>query len=512
MDSTIIRRIALSLVLATLLPWAAVQAARIVANVGDPVELDYGEGIILWQASQVFNLKSAFHPIQQYPHVVFHYTPLYHVVVNLVTRVLGDPLVSGRLVSLVCTAWLIALLAWTVRRVTRGYATNGLRWFGAVFTGAWALLVPSMQWVPWARVDMLGLALQFTALSLLIVKRFRVGSQVVAMALLLLGLYTKQSLLSVPTACILLIAAIRLSRAVWLAACLGAAGLSVFLVLAWATNGMVLRHWILYNVNPFHWKQALTLQAEFSRNLAGLIAVGLAGFWVCIPRAGRSGWRNWKNGLSARLQASPLRRAAVGFGLVATCGFVVSWGVGKEGANINYCLDWQLALCPLAGIFVVLVVRGWSRRERSLVPLRPLLFLLLGAAALLIGVPTLVDSANAAGWSGTAREKRLNEREDQAKLVQLISSFPGPVVSENMTLLLKAGKTIPFEPAIVKVDTEAGIFDEAPLVKRTSSKFFDAFILYTGTGRFTPNMWRAIRENYRSYVFGSGTYTVYVRN
>ncbi|HEY1496476.1 MAG TPA: hypothetical protein VGF49_18110, partial [Candidatus Solibacter sp.] len=70
----------------------------------------------------------------------------------------------------------------------------------------------------------------------------------------------------------------------------------------------------------------------------------------------------------------------------------------------------------------------------------------------------------------------------------------------------------PFEPAIIKQTTDTGIFDEKPLVKRTADKFFDAFILYTGTGRFSPGMWDAIHRNYRSYVFGSGTYTVYVRS
>jgi hypothetical protein len=40
-------------------------------------ELDYGEGIVLWQAANVTNWKRAYRPIEQYPHIVFHYPPLF---------------------------------------------------------------------------------------------------------------------------------------------------------------------------------------------------------------------------------------------------------------------------------------------------------------------------------------------------------------------------------------------------------------------------------------------------
>jgi hypothetical protein len=83
------KRIVLGLVLALFLMGAALQAARMLWDVKEEMELDYGEGIILWQASRVFDLRDAFHPLEQYPHIVFHYAPLYHVVVRILTGVLG---------------------------------------------------------------------------------------------------------------------------------------------------------------------------------------------------------------------------------------------------------------------------------------------------------------------------------------------------------------------------------------------------------------------------------------
>ncbi len=145
-------------ILSLLLLGSALQALRIVVAVGDTRQLDYGEGIILWQASQVFNLKSAFRPIDQYPHIVFHYTPIFHIALRAVDAVVHNPLLSGRLVSMAAAFWLLGLFAWVVLKATRGYASAGTRWFGAAFAGAWVLLLPAMRWVRLARVDMLGLA------------------------------------------------------------------------------------------------------------------------------------------------------------------------------------------------------------------------------------------------------------------------------------------------------------------------------------------------------------------
>ena len=95
------------------------------------------------------------------------------------------------------------------------------------------------------------------------------------------------------------------------------------------------------------------------------------------------------------------------------------------------------------------------------------------------------------GLTKGTREKILESRREDMDLVQLISTFPGPVVSENMTALLQAGKSIPFEPAIIKQTTGTGIFDESSLVARTSrAAFSDAFVFQNipGVDFFSPRM------------------------
>src|SRR2546426_8846458 len=131
------------------------------------MQLDYGESPILWQASQVFHPLSAFHPLQEYPLIIFGYTPFYHVVLNVLSRAVGNALLTGRLISMLSAFWMVGLLGWTVFYATRRYAGVTLRACAAVITCAVALQLPTMRWVPLARVDALGLALQFSALCLL---------------------------------------------------------------------------------------------------------------------------------------------------------------------------------------------------------------------------------------------------------------------------------------------------------------------------------------------------------
>ncbi len=122
------KKVALSIILTIYVLGASLQLFRMTWNVFEHRELDYGEGIVIWDASQVFDLKSAFHPLEQYPHLVFNYTPLYPIAVRILTGLLGDPFLSGRVISLMAALWIVGLFAWAVLRATRGYATAGIRW------------------------------------------------------------------------------------------------------------------------------------------------------------------------------------------------------------------------------------------------------------------------------------------------------------------------------------------------------------------------------------------------
>ncbi len=94
-----------------------------------------------------------------------------------------------------------------------------------------------------------------------------------------------------------------------------------------------------------------------------------------------------------------------------------------------------------------------------------------------LAVQAFKDCNNEVGWTGYGRQKEQEEKRDDAEVVRIISTFPGPVVSDDMTALLRNGKSVPFEPAIVKQTTDTHIFDENPLIEKISAGFFDAFVL-----------------------------------
>jgi hypothetical protein len=88
----------------------------------------------------------------------------------------------------------------------------------------------------------------------------------------------------------------------------------------------------------------------------------------------------------------------------------------------------------------------------------------------------------------------------QVALVKRIAATQKPVASENMILLMRAGKLVIFEPAIATELASVGQWDEAPLIEMIRALGF-AFMITTdnavgGTPRRTPAVDAAMREAY----------------
>jgi hypothetical protein len=89
---------------------------------------------------------------------------------------------------------------------------------------------------------------------------------------------------------------------------------------------------------------------------------------------------------------------------------------------------------------------------------------------------------------------------EQERVVQMIAAADKPVASENMVLLMRAGKPVIFEPAIVTELARMGRWNEAPLVTMIRQHQF-AFVItadnLVGGGPLrTPEVDRAIRMAY----------------
>src|SRR5262249_55421047 len=63
--------------------------------------IDYGEGIVVWQAQHILDSSLTYRSISTPPSNVTHYPPVYHLVVCAAEKFTHNWLAAGRLVSLI---------------------------------------------------------------------------------------------------------------------------------------------------------------------------------------------------------------------------------------------------------------------------------------------------------------------------------------------------------------------------------------------------------------------------
>jgi hypothetical protein len=84
-------------------------------------------------------------------------------------------------------------------------------------------------------------------------------------------------------------------------------------------------------------------------------------------------------------------------------------------------------------------------------------------------------------------------------VVNFIKQLPGDVYSEDMIILVQAGKEVPAEPAIISALAEDGKWDESGFVERIKNGQFSAVVIrwtLDNPGRFREPIARAIEERY----------------
>ena len=69
-----------------------------VSALRDPIEIDYGEGIV-WQQALLIPGPRMYGTDTALPFIVFHYPPVYHLLARAMALVVPDMLQAGRLVS-----------------------------------------------------------------------------------------------------------------------------------------------------------------------------------------------------------------------------------------------------------------------------------------------------------------------------------------------------------------------------------------------------------------------------
>ncbi len=479
---------------------------RIASTAGYPYELDYGEGIVLWQAQHVSTLAAAYHPIAQYPYVVFHYPPLYQAVSLVVSKLTGDLLLAGRLVSLLSTLGICLTLAWIVYRSLPERAPKIAKTGGAILAAALPCGLKPLDWAQLMRVDMLALWLTFAGLAAFILGK-TAAARYAAFVLFIAALYTRQTLISAPLACLAVAAILNIRQAIKLLGFALALGAAVMMWLLVATHGQILLHIFVYNENPFSVRRAITYvdqNLQWTLPLLVLAGAAAAGPLLDVARALR---RRTLLPLRVRLATSTYRVALLTLTVHFLLSGVLSLAIGKVGSNINYFLECDLSACALAGLLLGRLIWGsrktaWASPAAAVAYLLPLLLIAQQAETGIHSMPTVSVS-----------QERADYIRSSEALVDILRTSPEPVMSENMTLLYRAAKQVPFEPAIVAGLAEVGIWDETPLVDMIRKRRFSVMIIRQLDGSFlySPGVAGAIEENYHP-AERYGGYSVYRPN
>jgi len=460
-------------------------------RVNVPYELDYGEGPVMWQVLNVSDPSRAYVRLGGGPLVIWNYPPAYLIAVRELWLVQGDLLWSGRFVSFLCGLGIALLLAAIVYRASPSRFGSSIR-LGAAGTGLLFLCTaPALYWFPFMRVDWLGLLATYLGVFLYLSAESRQWKTYLAFLFFLLAICTKQTFVAAPLACFLITLVTVPRRALHLGALCAVLGAVAFwLGMRW-TNGGLAYHLILYNAHTFSFRRALAgLAWNFSHVRIFLILPGALAV-LAISRAYRltsgRGWRMWK----ARLSRSPFSLALSVEILHCVFAFLISLTYGKTGSSANYFLEFDATLCVLSGLSLAILF--W---QAQCAPRLTATF----AAALMIPVVLAGHSLGSilnspAGSAGTPLMHR-DRLEVYQQLLPLIAGASGPVLSDDMVLLTRAGKDTLFEPATMGYLAEVGTWDQSPFEHRIESKDF-AMIVFSKPEVWNPRLVVAVQNAYQ---------------
>ncbi len=440
-----------AVLLAALLALVAVHVVATVLGyvraIGYPFGLDYGEGIV-WQQADLIPGPRMYGTSTALPFIVFHYPPVYYLAVRLMTTIVPDMLATGRLVSAVST-WLIAVLV-AALILTAVRAQDGRGRFVprviAVTIGLLTLcLHPVQNWGVFMRVDMIAIVLSLAGALVAVRSDGRALGTTIALLLCVASVFAKQT--EVPAGlAIFVVTALRRPRAGLAAAAVAfAVALAALGWLQWITHGGFLLNVVEYNINRFSIQAAL-YDILTERKLAPFVAImGIAALAILfgLARGTRTGGPIGR--LLAGVRHSDRAGAARAILLLyfALCTLMLVT-ILKSGGTINYLIEF---LC-VGNVLIGVLLCDLADTPRAFATT---------VAVLIISVLLIPF-----GWSYLrSPQAQIDERQ---ALVRRIAAADKPVSSEDMTLLMRAGKPVIYEPAIVTELALVGRWDETPLV------------------------------------------------
>jgi len=488
--STILRaasRVVLA-VMVVLLGWRLCQFLHIgFEALGWPYELDYAEGIV-WQQARLMLTLAAYAPIDRFPAIVFHYTPLYHLVCRALAGVTGaDLLFTGRAVSIGSTLLLAPMVGLVIVRAAPVDSAPRERLAMAVVGGLCVFsLYPVLACGDLMRVDMLAVLLAVIGFWLGLKALERPVLIHLAAIFFVAALYTKQTMVAAPGALFGVLLWQRPALAFRGLVTATILGLAAFSAITWATDGGFPRHIFVYNINRVSLRELIHI-VDILRAQALFVVVAIV---MAVAR-----WRSIRERLADRSpDTPPLAIADMGW-MAVVCYFattsVMLVTVMKSGAFLNYFIEWLLVVVMLVGCGLADAARVATGRSRPAVSFK----FVLGAVILPCAIAVQAAVIDVPDPSAT---NTVRHRQDVDALSARMRAAPQPIISDEMVLLLRSGKDVLFEPMIFTELASMGTWDERPFVARIRARQFAMIVTDQphDVNRYTPAMWQAIDSAY----------------
>jgi 4-amino-4-deoxy-L-arabinose transferase-like glycosyltransferase len=402
--------VALAAALAVLAAGLARFAVDAVAFLRSPYSRDYGEGVVLALARLLGQEGSYFPSVHDYPMVHGNYPPVFIGLSAAGLRLFGASLAVTRALSVASTLGVIAVV----------YAAVRQRWPDRALAVAAALLVVApwfvVSWAPLGRVDMLACLFSVAGLWLFSTPGGPAWRRWAAAACFVLGVFTKQTALVAPAAALLSLLrdAEGRRRLPFFLLSFAVPTALLMLALVLATRGQAWTHLVTYTAAADYSLTALRKGYETYLVTAGpLLAVVLLALGACADEllAGRS----------------------LPFTLYWLLNLAALTTTAKAGAAQNYLIEPWLATVLLAALAL------GALRERSPEVFRWWPGALLASVAVALGADAEL-----------ARPPRPIRNPQQATeyraLDQAVAATSGPILSENLSVLVRQGKPVLVEP------------------------------------------------------------------
>jgi hypothetical protein len=470
--------------------WSAIGAVRALLSAASSITFKYAhnytEPVVAALTLNIPNNPLLYAGFDREPFLINPYNPLYLYLSHAVTSLAGgSALLAGRAVTLASSLTICALI-YGLLRLLEGQIRTALLCVSLfvlmpIVTGELASMRP----------DMMGLALSLAGLyCALIHENCRHRHSIAywsAVFCFAFAYFTKQNFVVAPAAYFLFL----LTERRWKDAIFFGIQMSVILTVPTLL-------WDAWTLGNYRLNQAMSVKKAFYPSLIWRFWKQFLPVYAIFTAASVAGF-----GVSIR---DPRRRLLFLYTALALFSTVA---LGKIGSDWNYFLEFFAAGAITVGLWInrSAALRGDENKFPAQPFWRSVTALTVVALCLqfapnpikfLFPKPKVDTSAQKTDFSG------------YDSLVERLRQIQGPVLSENMGILIAAGKPVVFEPYGFAQLAYAGLWDESIILDRLARGEFALIILETNlwqikqSSRFTPAFVQYLRKHYRPIGSVSG--------